>query len=127
MKYVALCIFALVVFLACGKEPEKPAARPAQPEARASDPADFITAGFLPEQAIKRGALRQQINSLRKAAVVDRKQIQLLVNRRKGEIMSLKKSVRNSTRFTAAQKDSLILPLEEEATELVEDLVAVAQ
>jgi hypothetical protein len=127
MKPAIVLLVALIAFLGCGKEPEKPASKPAQPETRVSDPGDFIADSFLPDQAAKRSSLRQQINSLRKAAVVDRKQIQALVNQRKGELMSLKKSVRNSARFSAAQKDSLILPLEEEATELVEDLVAVAK
>lgn len=127
MKRSLLLLLALILLVGCGKNADKPVAKPAQPETRKNDSADFITENFLTDQAAKRSLVRQQINAFRKAAVVDRKQIQKMVNQRKGELMKLKQSINNSNRLTAAQKDSLILPLEEEATELVEDLIAVAK
>jgi hypothetical protein len=41
--------------------------------------------------------------------------------------MSAKRNIRSSTRFTQAEKDSLIAPLEAESLELATDLLAVNQ
>lgn len=129
LKHIAPFIVALVLFGGCGKRAEESKAQPQKPqqEMRTSDPAAFVTATFHVEQQTKRDALRKQIDSLTAQSVIDRKQITMLINKRKGELMSLKKFIRNSTMYNAAQRDSLVAPLDDESFELAGDLVAVSK
>lgn len=126
IRFVPL-VLLIVVLAGCSKEEPKQvqSAKPNQ-EMRTTDPAAFVNAGFLGEQQAKREALRKQIDSLRAMAVIDRKALSNLINQRKGELMTLKKNLRNSTVLTPVQRDSLIAPLEAESIELVTDLIAVA-
>lgn len=129
MKRIVPLVFLSVTLLGCSKDEVKPTpvTRAPQQEMRTADPAAFVTATFHSEQAQKRGTLRRQIDSLTALSVIDRKQVVQLVNRRKGELMSIKKSIRNSTMYNATQRDSLIAPLDDESLELAGDLVAVSK
>lgn len=129
MKRIVPLVFLSVTLLGCSKDEVKPApvTRAPQQEMRTADPAAFVTATFHSEQAQKRGTLRRQIDSLTALSVIDRKHVVQLVNRRKGELMSIKKSIRNSTMYNATQRDSLIAPLDDESLELAGDLVAVSK
>lgn len=122
----ALVLLALAI-AGCGKAEAPQTKSTAKQELRVTDPAAFVNDGFLDEQFEKRAHLRKRLDSLRALPVIDRMQITSLVNRRKGELISLKKNLRNSTSLTPAQRDSLIAPLESESIELAGDLIAVAQ
>ncbi|NUO17838.1 hypothetical protein HUU59_00095 [bacterium] len=121
-------VLVLALMIGCGKEEVKKAQTSAPPqEMRKSDPAAFVTQSFLSDQAAKRLDVRKQLDSLRALHVIDRDKISAVINRRKGELMVLKKNLRNSTVYSTAQRDSLIAPLEEESIELAGDLIAVAK
>lgn len=127
IRFVPL-VLLIVVLAGCSKEEPKKvqSAKPNQ-EMHTTDPAAFVNAGFLGEQQAKRDALRKQIDSLLAKPVINRNVLSDLINHRKGELMALKKNLRNSTRFTPVERDSLIAPLEAESIELVTDLIAVAK
>ena len=128
VRFVLFVLFALFVLLGCGKEEAKQVqtAKPQQ-EMQKRDPAAFVDEAFLSKQSVKRVDMRKVIDSLRAGSVIDRKKIAALINHRKGELMALKKNLRNSTTLTPAQRDSLIAPLEVESIELADDLIAVAK
>lgn len=129
MKQIFPLVVLLLLIVGCGKKADDVKVQSAKPqqEMRTSDPASFVTTTFLGEQQTKRDALRKQIDSLSALSVIDRKQITLLINKRKGELISLKKFIRNSTMYNAAQRDSLVAPLDDESFELAGDLVAVSK
>ncbi|MCB9365947.1 MAG: hypothetical protein H6508_01990 [Calditrichaeota bacterium] len=122
---IPFLLIGMLLTWGCGKN-DHSAKKTAAQEKPASDPAAFVTHSFLNEQTAKREDLRRQLDSLQAAPVVNRKQVTLLINRRKGELMSLKKNLRNSSVLSPSQMDSLIAPLEEESIELAGDLIAVA-
>lgn len=126
-RFVPL-VLALVIIAGCGKDraQQAPVATPPKTLSKA-DPAAFVDAEFLTEQKTKRDALRKQIDSLLATSVTDRRDISAIINHRKGELMALKKNLRNSTVLTPTQRDSLIAPLEAESIELATDLIAVAK
>ena len=128
MKFIVPLVLIFFVVAGCGKEEVKhiQTASPQQ-EMQKRDPASFVDADFLGKQATKREAVRRELDSLRALDVIDRNMISSVINRRKGELMTLKKNVRNSTTYSPAQRDSLIAPLEEESLELAGDLIAVAK
>lgn len=128
IQIFALMLFATITVVGCGKEEVKQVntAKPQQ-EMRVRDAAAFVDANFLTDQAEKRYAVRKEIDSLTANAVIDRKRVSAVINRRNGELMALKKNLRASTSLTTAQRDSLIAPLEEESIELATDLIAVAK
>lgn len=127
IRFVPL-VLLIVVLAGCSKEEPKQvqSAKPSQ-EMRTADPAAFVDAEFLTEQQVKRDALRKQIDSLLAKSVINRKELSNLINHRKGELMALKKNLRNSTVLTPVQRDSLIAPLEAESIELATDLIAVVK
>ncbi|MBK6766443.1 MAG: hypothetical protein IPG71_09025 [bacterium] len=128
LRFVPLLLTVLFV-VSCGKDrAQQPATTaPQQKSLAKADPAAFVDAEFLSEQLVKRSALRRQIDSLLASSVTDRRDISNIINHRKGELMALKKNLRNSTTLTRAQRDSLIAPLEAESIELATDLIAVAK
>jgi hypothetical protein len=130
-RFVPLVLLVVFVAVSCGKKTEEPKTeiRVAKPneEMRKPDPAGFVDMHFLDEQASNRSAVRKQIDSLRAQPVIDRAKITAIVNKRKGEIITLKRDLRASTSLTPAQRDSLIAPLEQESYELSDDLIAVAK
>ncbi|MBL0062640.1 MAG: hypothetical protein IPP40_14425 [bacterium] len=126
-RFVPL-VLGVMLLIGCGKEEVKKAQTTAPPqEMQKRDPASFVDANFLGKQAVKRDEVRQVLDSLRGASVIDRKSIAVLINHRKGELMALKKNLRGSTQLTETERDSLIAPLEAESIELTHDLIAVAK
>lgn len=125
-RYVPL-IITFLFLLGCGKERGETPATTTQKTLTKADPAAFVDAEFLSEQKTKRDLLRKEIDSLLASSVTDRRSISEIINHRKGELMALKKNLRNSTVLTPAQRDSLIAPLEAESIELATDLIAVAR
>ena len=132
IRFVPLLLLVLLAAVSCGKQTEEtvkteiPIAKPHE-EMRRPDPAGFVDLKFLDTQAEKRAALRKELDSLRARPVIDRAQITTLINRRKGELITLKRDLRASSTLTPAQRDSLIAPLEQESYELSDDLIAVAK
>ncbi len=128
IRFVPFFFIGALLIVGCGKKetPQMKTAAPQQ-EMMTPDPAAFVDAKFLTEQAAKRDALRHDLDSLRALPVIDRAKISSVINRRKGELMTLKKNLRNSTSLSTAQRDSLIAPLELESIELAGDLIAVAK
>ena len=131
IRFVPLILTLLLVAASCGKKAEEPKAEipVAKPneEMRRPDPAEFVDMHFLDEQTAKRDSVRKQIDLLRSRSVIDRAEITAIINRRKGELITLKKNLKASTSLTSAQRDSLIAPLEQESDELSDDLIAVAK
>ncbi len=126
-KWAIPLLVGTLLALGCGKTDAPQTQTKPQPERQVSDPAAFVTESFLAEQQSKRVELRRKLDSLHALPMVERKEITSLINRRKGELMSLKKNLRNSTVLSQAQRDSLISPLEEESIELAGDLIAAAK
>jgi len=128
MLRIVPLVLGVILMIGCGKDEVKKSQTSTPPqEMQKRDPAAFVDANFLSKQAVKRDEVRHELDSLRSASVIDRKQIGVLINHRKGELMALKKNLRGSTQLTEAERDSLIAPLEAESIELANDLIAVAK
>ena len=86
-----------------------------------------VDPSFLDAQ-IKRGeVVQQQLETYRHAQPPDREQIRALLVKRKGEILSAKKMVRESMNLTDSQKEVMLSKLDEESIDLAQELVAVSQ
>jgi len=83
--------------------------RETQPPAPAGLSADDLR-NLLDEQRARTAEVNREL-----AAVRDPEMIRQILLRRKGEILKAQKTIRQSDQMTPAQKDSLLLPLEQES------------
>lgn len=128
----ALIMLALLVTLGCRKAQEPPPvadsphkalvgdreetkslAEPSAPEPLPSGLSADDLQNLLMEQ---RARLEQTNREL--AAARDPQAVREILLRRKGEILKVQKTIRQSDQMTPAQKDSLLLPLEQESVRI---------
>ena len=141
MSLVFACAASALIFDGCGEKPAEeakpqPSSIPSATSntaprnvtpAPAKDPARNIDGTFFQVQWEKRVELDSSIQSFKDTRRGDPSTLRKKILNRKGEILSLKRNIRNSNLFTDAQKDSLIKPLDEESMSLSTELIAFGQ
>ena len=126
LAILTLCLSAAIV--GCSRsESRHGAGAPSSDSTYASPRRSDVESSFLDIQNRRTEQVRAELDSLRQVRPRDVPKIRGLIVKRKGEILSAKKMVRESLNLTDTQKELIVSKLDEESIDLAQELVAVTQ
>jgi hypothetical protein len=126
---LCLCFFAIMALSGCKRSNPPAPSTPAKVETVTPAPAPVQppvdSRVLLDEFMQKRVVMQKQLADLMKSKSRDTAAIRDLLLRRKGEVLSMQKHVRQITTYSQAEKDSLLKIIESESIDLSTKLVSL--